>query len=473
MTSSIPLVLDVDGTLIRNDLTHELFLQTICEHPSKIFKCISLGLSSKAKMKSYMISLVGPDINAENLPYIDTVIDLAKKAHAEGREVVLCSGSHSDFIEQIAGQFSWVSASHSTTSDYNMTSKNKLRFLQERYPDGFDYVGNSSQDLAVWPGCRKGYAIEPPKAASTITCQNGEPVEIIQERHAPVKAIFKSMRLHQWAKNLLIFLVPILAISKAASADVINLIFGFLAMGFLASGTYIFNDLLDIRSDRQHHSKKKRPLVNGALSIPYGLLIMTALLLAAIGLALILPPAFGLVLFIYFAVTLLYSITLKRVPILDVMVLAFLFLVRVVAGAAIIEAALSPWLVSFIVTFFLSLALVKRYTELVKMKSKGKMSGRGYLSTDKPIILGFGMTATAMTMLSFVIYGVIAQQPVLSSPISVFIVGSLALYWLMRVWLLAHRGVLNDDPVLFALKDKVSLMLGSIIILTVLAQQLL
>ncbi|WP_162143783.1 UbiA family prenyltransferase [Hellea balneolensis] len=467
------MVLDVDGTLIRNDLTHELFLKTACEHPLKIFKCISLGLTSKAKMKSYMIGLVGKDIQAKNLPYIKTVTDLAEKVHSEGRNVILCSGSHTDFITQIEAEFSWISNSHSTTDDYNMTSENKLRFLQERYPDGFDYVGNSSQDLVVWPGCYKGYAIAPPKVTSDITCQNGDGVEILEERHTPIEAIYRAMRLHQWAKNLLIFLVPILAISKATSADILNLCLGFLAMGFLASSTYIFNDLLDIHSDRNHSSKKSRPLASGLLSIPDALLSMTALLIGAIGLTLLLPSAFTLVLFVYFVITLVYSIILKRVPILDVMVLAFLFLIRVVAGAAIIGAALSPWLVSFIVTFFLSLALVKRYTELVKMTGGGQISGRGYVMADKPVILGFGMTATAMTMLSFVIYGVIAEQPVLSSPISVLIVGSLALYWLMRVWLLAHRGELNDDPVLFAAKDKTSLALGGVIFLTVLAQQLL
>jgi len=473
MTPSIPLVLDVDGTLIRNDLTHELVLKAMCMHPHRIFKCISLGLSSKSQMKTFLIGLVGKHIDAENLPYIDAVVDRAQHAHANGQEVVLCSGSHEDFITQIADQFPWISDSHSTTPDYNMTSENKMQFLQDRYPDGFDYFGNSSQDLAVWPAARKGYAIAPPSATSAIKCKGGEPVEIIELRSSPAKAILKSMRLHQWAKNLLIFLVPILALSKSVYADIPNLILGFLAMGFLASGTYIFNDLLDIENDRKHSTKKARPFASGRLSIPIGICVMIAITLTAIGITLTLPLGFSQVLFVYFSITVLYSIALKRVPILDVMILAFLFLVRVVAGAKIIEASLSPWLVSFIVTFFLSLALVKRYTELVKMNEDKAISGRGYVASDKPIVLGFGMTATAMTMLSFVIYGVIAKQPVLASPISVFIVGSVALYWIMRVWLLAHRGILNDDPVLFAIKDKLSLMLGAVILLTVVVQQLI
>jgi len=474
MTSTNPLVLDVDGTLINNDLTHELLLLGFCEKPWKAFSFALLGLKSKNKLKEVLIALIGDKVTAENLPYNQSVVDFAVSEAGKGREVILCSGSHESIIKNIANNFDWISEGYGTTKEVNLTSANKANFLKDKYPGGFDYVGNSTQDYEVWKAADKAYAYEAPKASASITTATGNSVESLRDRKRSVKPALKAMRLHQWAKNVLIFLVPVLAFDQLKPGDILALLLGFFAMGLLASGTYIFNDAIDIQNDRQSASKKRRPLASGHLSVPAGLALFVTCIVLAASLCLVLPPVFGTVLFVYFAITMLYSIVLKRLVIVDVMTLAFLFLIRVVAGAALVSAPLSPWLVSFILTFFLCLSLTKRYTELVKLEAKGakSMGGRGYDTQDITLVLGFGMMATAMTILSFILYGLVAEKPVLESDISIFIVGFILVYWILRMWYLAHRGKLNDDPVLFAVKDKLSIGLGALIFITVVFEKI-
>ena len=323
MSKSIPLALDIDGTLIRNDLTHELFLKGVCLYPLKIFTFLYLALTSKPKMKALLISLVGDHFDASVLPYNETVINMAKQAKADGREVVLCSGSQETLISRIGDHFDWVDHSFGTTETLNLTKENKAAFLKDRYPQGFDYFGNSTQDYAVWKEARKGFAIEPPKAAYSIKSQDGSFVEIVEPRKSEMGAAFKSLRIHQWAKNLLIFLVPFLVINKLSIDVIPALILGFISMGLIASATYVFNDLVDIDSDRQHHSKYNRPFANGSLSIPTGVLTMIACGAIGFGIAFFLPGQFLQTLFLYFAITLTYSVFLKRQPIIDVLVLSF------------------------------------------------------------------------------------------------------------------------------------------------------
>ncbi|MEP3656160.1 MAG: UbiA family prenyltransferase [Litorimonas sp.] len=473
MSKLNPLVIDVDGTLIHNDLTHELLLLGFCSSPLKGLTYVKEGLRSKNGLKEMLVSSIGDKIDVTNLPYNETIIDFAKAEAQRGREIVLCSGSHEFLIDKIADHFDWVDAAYATNADVNLTSKNKAAFLTEKYPDGFDYIGNSTQDYEVWKVADKAYSVEAPAGSQSIRTASGGSVEPLVEKKTSIKPLLKAMRLHQWAKNVLLFLVPVLVIDTLGVTDILPLILGFIGMGLLASGTYLFNDALDIQNDRSSASKRKRPFASGKLGLTTGIGLFIACLLGALIISLILPTLYFVVLMIYFVTTMTYSVVLKRLVVIDVMTLAFLFLVRVLAGAAIIGVSVSPWLVSFILTFFLSLSLTKRYTELVKLNEKGRnsMGGRGYDVRDIPLVLGFGMMATATSILSFILYGLVAEQPVLASDISIFIVGFLLVYWMLRLWYLAHRGILDDDPVLFAVKDKLSIAIGGLIFLVVLAEE--
>jgi len=337
MSKSIPLVLDVDGTLIRNDLTHELFLKGVSLHPLKIFTFLYLALTSKPKLKALLIDLVGKDISAVDLPYNQAVTSRAEAAKADGREIILCSGSQEQLIKQIERNFDWLDDSFGTTPTHNLTSKNKAAFLTSRYPGGFDYFGNSTQDYEVWKTARKGLAISPPRATYKIRSLTGDPIEVVEPRRSQLGAAIKALRLHQWSKNILIFLVPTLVVERLTILDIPNLILGFIAMGLLVSGTYIFNDLLDIQADRQHHSKRERPFASGRLSIPTGAIIMAICLGNALFISLALPTLFGLTLLIYFMGAVIYSTRLKKMSIPNIIIFAFLFIIPILAGAAIID----------------------------------------------------------------------------------------------------------------------------------------
>ncbi|MGB0906409.1 MAG: UbiA family prenyltransferase [Maricaulaceae bacterium] len=468
-----PLVIDVDGTLIRNDLTHELLLMGILMYPFKIFSFFALFFKSKAKLKEELVKLVGKQIEPAHLPFNSEVVERAKRHKSNGGDVVLCSGSEHSLIDKLASHLGWVDNAYGSTSNRNLISHTKAAFLSKKYPEGFTYIGNSSHDYPVWTKASEGLSVNAPSGTQSVKTASGDSVKTLVEKSSILKPCLKVLRLHQWAKNTLLFLVPALTIHVLGAVELAQLFLAFLAMGFMASGTYVFNDLIDIQNDRQHHSKKNRPFASGALGVGHGVCLMVTCLIVSALICLLLPPLFTLMLVIYLATTVLYTTFLKKKAIVDVLTLALLFTVRVIAGGAVIGIVASPWIISFVLAFFLSLSLTKRYIELEKISLQGKLQavGRGYTTHDKPLILAFGMMATAMAMLSFTLYGVLAETPVLNSYISVFSIGIILAYWLMRMWLLAYRCELFDDPILFAVKDKHSILLGALILCIVFAEQ--
>lgn len=265
--TDIPLVLDIDGTLLKNDLTHELILRGTFKRPWKIYTIIKLALTSKPALKLWLVEQGGADICPETLPYHDEIITLAKAAKGQMREVILCSGSQERLVSPLVDHLDWVDAGFGTTPTYNMTSENKAAFLQNRYPLGFDYAGNSSQDFAVWKTARKGYAVEPPKAAGTLRSQNGETVDILKPRHFPLKALLISMRLH----------VFFLLCTAMQSFQIFHhglswrlVLTGLYSLLFCSSLSLV-RDILCIQRDRRK-SRKGTPLSRGQLSLPVALI---------------------------------------------------------------------------------------------------------------------------------------------------------------------------------------------------------
>ena len=467
-----PLVLDVDGTLIGNDLTHDLLTQGMSKYPLKIVSFIRAGLKDKSVLKDDLVSMVGDTIDAAHLPYNETIIEIARTHKASGGVVVLCSGSHQSLVDKITAHFDWITDGFGTWKNVNLTKATKASFLAEKYPDGFHYIGNSKQDLPVWEVAQSASAVNPPASIAQVKTVNGEGVIILESDKSSFKTILKSIRVHQWVKNGLIGLVPLLTFASLTQTGVINLIVGFFAMSFLASATYIFNDLLDVPDDRQHHTKRNRPLASGKISVPSAILLMVALSIASAICLWFLPVAFAYVLGIYLALTLSYSLFFKRVPIADVIMLAGLFSTRVLAGAILVQQPVSPWLLNFVASFFLSLALVKRYTEVRKKNKKQDLPGRGYRKDDEPLLLSLGIMGTGLAVLSLLLYSVLAPEPVIQSQVTRFIILTVLTYWMMRIWFLAHRKTLDDDPVLFAVKDKQSLLLGLLIAVVVVFEQI-
>jgi len=301
-------------------------------------------------------------------------------------------------------------------------------------------------------------------------------VETFPAKPATWRTWAKALRLHQWAKNGLIFVAPLLAGVIHEPAALAAACLAFLAFGLMASATYLINDLVDLEADRGHRSKRNRPLASGLLPIRDGLLAVPVLGLAVGGLLFLLPAAFAAVAAVYATVTLAYSLHVKRVPILDMMVLAGLFTVRILAGIAAAGTALTPWLLTFSMFFFLSLAGIKRYTECQAMAAEGRQSvpGRGYRAGDGPWLMALGAGSGFCSILVFFIYLVDDHSPMrhYATPEWLWFDCIILGYWLSRAWLLATRGEMNDDPVLFAVKDRLSLVLGAVTALTVLLARL-
>jgi 4-hydroxybenzoate polyprenyltransferase len=284
----------------------------------------------------------------------------------------------------------------------------------------------------------------------------------------------KALRLHQWSKNLLI-LVPLLLSSQFLEPSaLIDVAVGFLLMGLAASGTYILNDLSDLSADRAHRTKHSRPFASGAIPVWQGASAAGGLVVSALAGASVLSPLFGALLAVYVLTSLSYSLALKKTPILDVGLLAVLYALRIGIGAVLSAAPLSQWLVVFALFFFLSLSLAKRHVEIVRaaQAAPGPIPGRGYRTTDAPLTLSLGIGSAMTSLLVMVLFLAFERfaPGVYSRPGFLWAAPMIIFLWLGRIWLLAARGELEDDPVSFAIVDRVSLFLGLLLaIFTLLA----
>jgi 4-hydroxybenzoate polyprenyltransferase len=245
-----------------------------------------------------------------------------------------------------------------------------------------------------------------------------------------------------------------------------EVVIGFFAFSISASFVYVLNDLLDLESDRNHPSKRKRPLASGQLPIQIGIALIPMLLVIGIGLSFLLSFKFQMILGAYVILTTAYSLSLKKIPMLDIIILASLFTSRIVAGAFAANVYLSMWILAFSMFFFMNLAVLKRYTELLVMKAKNQTEakGRGYTVDDMGLLLSIGPAAGFLSVLIFVLY-LNSQQAVelYKDPFLLWLISPILLYWVVRIWHLSVRGQMTDDPIVFTVKDKVSYIVGILI----------
>lgn len=464
---SVPLVVDLDGTLLRSDLLHESTLKLLRSGPHLVLALPLWLVGGKAQLKRRIAERVSLDI--ESLPFDDEVLDWVKAQRAQGRRVVLCTASDAKFAQQIAshlGVFDEVIASDGVT---NVSSHRKADMLVSRFGErGFDYAGNSRADLPVWSKARRAVVVAAPAAVRRAARASAE-VEREFEREferagGGATSWLKALRLHQWLKNLLLFLPLLGAHQIFDPALLADAAVGFLAFGLCASSVYVLNDLMDLESDRRHPRKRFRPFAAGVLSPLAAVVVSAVLLMGAFGLSLLVQPTFVAWLGIYFLVTLAYTFWLKRKVLLDVLSLAGLYTLRIIAGGAAVGLAASFWLLAFSLFLFLSLAFVKRYSELQVMLADGRdeAHGRGYRTDDLPLIQMLGIVAGFSAVLVMALY--INGESVLrlyQTPELMWLTVPLLLYWISRMWVKAHRGLMHDDPVLFALRDPVSLASGA------------
>ena len=381
-----------------------------------------------------------------------------------GRSLYLATGADRVLAERIArhlGIFDGVLASDGST---NLTGHNKLNLFRERFGEaGYDYIGNAAPDVPLLQHAGTPMLANPDAALRRKLSTKGiQPAQQFLDKASPFEALQRAMRVHQWAKNVLIFAPLLLAHSLSARLGIETLV-AFLCFSLCASATYIINDLLDIEADRRHPRKRRRPFAAGDLQAKTGILLSGTLLLLTIVGAALLSAGFLGYLLLYLITTLSYSLYFKRIVLVDVVLLSGLYTLRILAGAAAASILISPWLAGFSVFLFLSLAMVKRFSELQNIRSAGQVpsNGRGYLLSDIEQLRAFGTASAYASIVVFSLYisgrDVIGLYP---HPQRLWLITPLMILWISRVWLLASRGELDEDPVVFALTDRMSLLLG-------------
>lgn len=464
VTTPPPLVVDLDGTLLRSDLLLETGMAFVRKQPLQMFKPLCWLLKGKAALKEGFATATQIDVTS--LPYDPAVIELIEAERLTGRKVVLATASHYSLAERIADHLQLFDQVLASDANRNLSAHRKRDLLVEHYgQNGFDYAGNSLDDIPVWAAARHAYVVNPEAGVERRARAQGNVEHLINSNQSRPKDWMKALRLHQWMKNALIF-VPLLAAHQLTNPLLLlQGILAFVLFGLCASSVYVLNDLLDLEDDRHHKSKRNRPFASGRLSIRSGLIIFPLLLMASFaGAALLLPWQFCAVLLAYYVLTLAYSLSLKRKMAVDVIALALLYTVRIIAGAAAFSLPLTFWILAFSMFMFLSLALVKRYAELYEARRKGKTEktrGRGYYPADLEMISSLGASSGYLAVMVLALY--IHDQAtanLYAYPQVIWVACPLLLFWITRVWMLTHRGEMHDDPVVFAIRDRVSLVVG-------------
>ncbi|WP_179119207.1 UbiA family prenyltransferase [Massilia sp. KIM] len=451
-----PLVVDLDGTLIHSDLLWESIVLFLKKNILRAWILPFWLFLGKAGFKERIAREV--ELDPAALPYDKHVLALIEAEKASGRTVVLATGSQRRFAEAIVAHLGLFDQVLATEDKVNLTSHNKARELCALFGErGYDYIGNSRADLAVWLSCENPMSVtrKPFRLADGRETSHSGSV-----RGGAAKALLKAMRPRQWLKNMLVFL-PMLA---GHAFDLFTLqasLVAFVAFSLCASSAYLLNDALDAQDDRVHPTKHKRPIASGALPLPLALMSSPLLAFAAIALCAWYNPLLLVVVAVYFVSTVAYSVYLKRLLMVDIVTLALLYSLRVLGGSAATGIAPSFWLLAFSFFIFLSLALLKRHSELFNLHRQGKEKtrGRGYTTADKTPIGIMGINTAFVSVLIFMLY--FNSENVLNlyrTPEWLAGILPLLVFWLGRLWVLSFRGQVNEDPVLYVSKDKVSLL---------------
>ncbi|WP_439533388.1 UbiA family prenyltransferase [Polymorphobacter sp.] len=452
-----PLVVDLDNSLIRTDLLYEAGFAYLGDHPRGIVPLLARLVEGKAAVKMHLARHV--DIDATTLPYNADVLARIEAARAAGRPVHLASASPEKFVRAVAAHLAVFDDVHFTSDGVNLGAANKARHLNGLFGEkGYDYIGDSRADLPVWRSAHSAIAIGPSSGVARQLRRDHPTAEIVPVERGSLKTWLKALRVHQYAKNMLVF-VPLIVGQHLGAQDLGRALLAFIAFSLCASSVYIINDLVDLSSDRRHRSKKRRPFAAGTLALRQGAIAAPLLLLASFAVAIAVSPVFLGVLIVYFALTTAYSFSLKRKMIVDVVALAMLYTIRVVGGAAAISVTPSEWLLAFSMFMFTSLALIKRYVELAALldDSRPDPSNRNYKVADLPIVAALAAASGFNAVTVFALYVTSPKvQTLYRHPELLWVICPILMYWIARALMMAHRRHLDDDPIVFALKDKVS-----------------
>jgi 4-hydroxybenzoate polyprenyltransferase len=476
LAPGVPLCVDLDGTLVKSDTLVDSVLALARQKPGAILRIPNWIAQGKAQFKKLVTAEVTLDV--EYLPYNRPLLEWLRAEHGAGRAIYLATAADRSLAQRVAdhlGIFAGVLASDGTT---NLAGKNKLQAFREHFGERFCYIGNAKPDVPLLCACESPMTANPQRALTAGLRRTKTTLAAnFEDRSPALKSWLRAVRLHQWAKNVLIF-VPLLLAHTWDTTRMSAAVVAFFSFGLCASATYIINDLLDLEADRRHPRKRRRPFAAGDLSAIAGLGAVFVMMAASFALAMmvlrviralpgthaeLLPDNFLVWLLLYTVTTLTYSLYLKRMLLLDVFVLSGLYTVRILAGSAATAVTISEWLGGFSVFFFLSLAFVKRFSELESLRERGGdvPAGRGYHVGDVEQLRAFGTGSMFAAVLVTTLYISNPQTSLLYEHAKrLWLVVPVLLLWLSQVWMLASRGQMNDDPVVWAITSKRSLLLG-------------
>lgn len=458
--ASRPLCVDLDGTLVKSDTLFDGVCQLVRKQLLQAGRIPLWLAGGRARLKTEVARRA--PLDAARLPYHGSLLRYLQTQRREGRRIYLATGAEVALAERVAthlGIFEGVLASDATT---NLTRGKKLARLKQAFGE-FDYIGNSRADLALLANAREAMVANPTLGLRVGLRWRGIPIaRTFMDRPSTARTLVKAVRVHQWAKNILL-IAPLALSHKLAAGPVAAAVAAFFCFSFMASASYLINDMLDIESDRRHPAKRLRPFAAGDLSVAGGMGLALGFFLASVAILPQLPAAFAMWLGLYILATMAYSLYLKRIVLVDVLLLSGLYTLRLLAGGAATATVISPWLAGFSIFLFVSLAMVKRFSELENLRERGMSAthGRGYLVADLEQIRSFGTASATAAVVVFALY--ISRPDVVAlykHSGRLWLIVPLLIYWLFRVWLLASRGELDDDPVVFAMRDRMSLAVG-------------
>lgn len=451
MAKNKPLVLDLDGTYLKTDMLYECFWAGLGNDPVATLKACATHFRQRAVLKSKLAQIA--QLRCDLLPVNPEVEALAQAARAEGRAVHLASASDRSLVAAVAGAHGYSETVYASDGATNMKGAAKAQALVADFGlAGFDYAGNEAVDTAIWEQGDAAVVVGAPKEAEKLRRSGKAVTEIANKTSA--KDMLRAIRPHQWVKNILLFL-PLFAAHEFGLMSWLSVLLGMVAFSTAASSIYIINDLLDLEADRLHVKKKFRPFASGAVPIKYGMLLFVALAVMTLSIAALLGAYFLTVVVGYMLVSLAYSMWLKRMRWVDVAMLATLYTLRVVAGAAASDVTVSGYMLVFIFPIFITLGCVKRLTELFAATDDARLPGRGYARPDRRALLNLGILGIFGALLLFFLYSLTDHAAALYPTQGLLWLALVPIaLWLIRMLTLGYQGKQDHDPIVFALKDK-------------------
>lgn len=457
---NIPLIVDLDGTLIKSDLLLEGSLILLKKNPLYIIFFILWLVQGKAYLKYQIAKRV--EIDVALLPYHSTFLQYLQEEARKGRKLILATAANEHPASKVAEHLGIFQKVLASTAQINLSGKQKLAaIIKECGKNTFDYAGNAPEDLWIWSHANGAILVNTSNRVTKRAKNLKKVKSIFNERKAGIIVYMKAIRIHQWLKNSLLF-VPLLTAHQWHNASLFfNASAGFLAFSLCASSAYVLNDLLDLPSDRQHPQKSKRPFASGEIPLHHGVLLIPLLLIFGAGISMYLSFEFQCILLGYLTLSLIYSFFIKKIALLDIITLASLYTIRIIAGTFAVGVVISFWLLAFSMFQFLSLALIKRTTELITYSTLNKQSdsGRGYRISDINYLLSMGTASGFAAILVLALY-INSSEMILhyTHPTMLWLLCPLLLFYISRLWLKVVRNEMNEDPLIFSITDPVSLL---------------